>query len=97
MIYDERHVQVSSPSTSEVCIYVFYYSPFLEVLVPGRHDICAQFRLDVTEVGPFMRQDQQHVGSFAQRQLHNCAPLYLHHNTRHITDQYSTIHILTAM
>lgn len=46
--------------------------------MPVRHDSSAQLRLYVVEVSPFMRQNQQHVGAFAQRQLHNCAPPYLH-------------------
>lgn len=53
-------------------------SPFLEACVPVRQDINAQSRLYVIELGLFMRQHQQHVGPFAQRKLHNCAPPHLH-------------------
>lgn len=61
--------------------------------MPVRHDISAQLGLYVLEVGPFMRQDQQHVGPFAQRQLHNCALPYLRGNKRKIL-QMTTFHTL---
>lgn len=46
--------------------------------MPARKDFSEQLRFNLVEVGAFVRQDQQHIGPFAQRQLDNCALQYLH-------------------
>lgn len=66
------------------------HSPLLEALIPARHDVCEQLGLYVTEADSFMRQDQQHVRPFAQRQLDNGAPPQLQSTkTKRNTDECS--------